>query len=186
MNIQIIQLQPELIQKYNVQEFIFSMIKSSYGLDYVPEFHYDVINIEEYYLNPKRSNFYIAIDKDIGKLVGTSAVRGYDKDYHIKNKTYTLEKTASIYRMFVDEEYRRCKIASKMLSKIEEFCRDNKYSEIYLHTQKYSTGALAFWLKNGYKITQDLHNERGTVHMEKILTSVAPTTHVVETIPLED
>lgn len=169
MNIQIIQLQPELIEKYNLQEFLFSMIKTCYGLDYVPEFHYDIIDINKYYLNTERNNFYIAVDKNKDKLVGTSAIRGYDKDYHIKNKHYTLEKTASIYRLFVLEDYRRCKIASALLSNIETFCLEKKYSEIYLHTQKYSCGALAFWLKNNYIITKDLHNERGTVHMEKKL-----------------
>lgn len=173
MNIQIMELKPELIKKYQVKDFLFSMIKSSYGLDYVPEFHYDVMNIEKYYLNPERSNFYIAVDMDNDKLVGTSAVRGYDKDYHIENKNYTLEKTASIYRVFVVEEYRRCKIASKLLYHIESFCLENNYKEIYLHTQKNSAGALPFWLKNNYTITKDLHNERQTVHMEKILTSLA-------------
>lgn len=178
MDIQVIQLQPELIDKYNVKDFLFSMIKSCYGLDYVPEFHYDIMDIDKYYLTPKRSNFYIAVDKEKGKLVGTSAIRGYDKDYHIKNKHYTVEKTASIYRMFVDESYRRCKIASHLLFNIERFCREKKYSEIYLHTQKYSCGALPFWLKNNYKITQEVSNERGTIHMEKIITSEDLTTEM--------
>lgn len=172
------QLKPELIEKYQVKNFLFSMIKSCYGLDYVPEFHYDVIDIEKYYITPERSNFYIAVDKDKGKLVGTSAIRGYDKDYHIKNKDYTYDKTASIYRMFVDEKYRRCKIASNLLINIELFCREKKYSEIYLHTQKNSCGALPFWLKNNYKITEDVHNERGTIHMEKLITSDVLTTEM--------
>ncbi|RAP48299.1 MAG: GNAT family N-acetyltransferase [Methanosphaera sp. rholeuAM6] len=173
MHIQIMELKPELIEKYQVKDFLFTMIKSSYGLDYVPEFHYDVMNLEKYYLNPERSNFFIAVDKDKDLLVGTSAIRGYDKDYHIENKNYTLEKTASIYRMFVEEDYRRCKIASKLLKNIESFCREKDYTEIYLHTQKNSTGALPFWLKNNYQITKDMHNEWHTVHMEKILTSLA-------------
>ena len=173
MNIRIIELQPELLEKYHVKDFLFQMIKSSYGLDYVPEFHYDVMNIEKYYLIPERSNFFIAVDEDKDRLVGTSAIRGYDKDYHIENRDYNIDKTASIYRMFVDEDYRRSKIASRLLLNIESFCREKNYSEIYLHTQKYSTGALPFWLKNNYKITKDLRNERGTVHMEKILISVA-------------
>lgn len=178
MNIQVMQLNPELMEKYHVKDFLFSMIKSCYGLDYVPEYHYDVMNLEQYYINPERSNFFIAVDKEKGKLVGTSAIRGYDKDYHIKNKQYNIKKTASIYRMFVDKNYRRCKIASNLLSKIEHFCQEKKYSEIYLHTQRYSCGALPFWLKNNYKITEDLHNERGTIHMEKIITSAALTTEM--------
>lgn len=181
MNIQVMQLRPELIEKFQVKDFLFSMIKLCYGLDYVPKFHYDIMDIEKYYILPERSNFYIAVDKDKGKLVGTSAIRGYDKDYHVKNRNYTIEKTASIYRLFVEKSYRRCKIASNLLFNIETFCKEKNYSEIYLHTQKYSNGALPFWLKNNYKITEDTHNELGTVHMEKIITSDAPTTICSET-----
>lgn len=51
----------------------------------------------------------------------------------------------------------------------EEFCKNNGYKKIYLHTQKVVDGSLDFWLSKGYKITKDMNNSLGTVHLEKIL-----------------
>lgn len=171
MNLSILELNDELIEKYDVEDFLFHMIKISYKLDYVPEYHYDVVDLYKYYINPKKSTFFITINRDTNKLVATAAIREYDKDYHIKNKHYNHEDTASIYRVFVDPDYRRYKIATKMIEKIEKFCLEKGYKEIYLHTQKNSCGALPFWLKNHYKITQEMSNELGTIHMEKSLCS---------------
>lgn len=168
MNIEIVELTEELMEKYEVKKFIFKMIKESYNLDYVPEYHYDVIGLEEYYIKPERNNMFIAISED-DKLVGTSAIRGYDKNYDIKNRTYTKDSTASIYRLFVDSEYRHNKIATNMLKTIENFCEEQNYDEIYLHTQKDSYGALPFWLHQNYDIVYDTHDEMGTIHMEKII-----------------
>ncbi|OED29933.1 GNAT family N-acetyltransferase [Methanosphaera sp. WGK6] len=171
MNIEIRELNRELIDKYNVKEFLFYMIKMCYKMDYVPEYHYDIINLEEYYIKPKKNTFYLSIDKNTNTLIGTSAIRAYDKDYHIKNRNYTKETTASIYRVFVNPKYRRCKIATRMLEKIENFCIKENYNEIYLHTQKDSCGALPFWLNNNYIITENTHNQLGTIHMEKNICS---------------
>jgi len=168
MNFKILELNENLLEKYDVKKFVFKMIKDSYGLDYVPEYHYDVVNMDEYYINPKRSNFFIAISED-DKLIGTAAVRAYDKNYIISDRTYNQQSTASIYRLFVDSEYRHNKIASNMLKSIENFCKKEDYNEIYLHTQRDSYGALPFWLNRDYVIVQDTHDEMGTIHMEKVL-----------------
>ncbi|RAP50893.1 MAG: GNAT family N-acetyltransferase [Methanosphaera sp. rholeuAM74] len=169
MNIIIKELTPEIISKYDVANFLFTMIKKCYKLDYTPQYHYDVVNLEQYYIKPEKSNFFVAIDSDENKVIATSAIRAYDKNYDIKDKHYTKDKTASIYRVFVDEQYRRCKIATRLLGKIEEFCIKKEYNEIYLHTQRDSCGALPFWLHNNYQITHDTQNELGTIHMEKII-----------------
>ncbi|WP_455645413.1 GNAT family N-acetyltransferase [Methanosphaera sp.] len=171
MNIEIIELNKELIDEYNVKEFLFHMIKLCYNLDYVPEYHYDIINIEEYYIKPEKNTFYLSIDTDTNTLIGTSAIRAYDKNYNIKNRNYTKETTASLYRVFVNPQYRRCKIATNLLKKIENFCINKNYNEIYLHTQKDSCGALPFWLNNQYMITEKTNDSMGTIHMEKNLCS---------------
>lgn len=168
MNFEILELNEKLSEKYDVEKFVFKMIKDSYGLDYVPEYHYDVVGMNEYYINPKRSNFFIAVSED-DKLIGTAAIRGYDKNYVIKDRTYTNKCTASIYRLFVDPDYRHNKIASTMLKSIEDFCEKEDYNEIYLHTQRDSYGALPFWLNRGYVIVEDTQDEMGTIHMEKVL-----------------
>ena len=43
-----------------VQEFLFSMIKKEFGYGYVPEWHQDIVKMEEYYINPERNNFFDA------------------------------------------------------------------------------------------------------------------------------
>lgn len=163
------ELKKEHIAKYDVERFLFKMIKDSYDLDYVPEYHYDVKNLCKYYINPTKNNFYITIDKDNDKIIGSSGIRGYDKDYNIKDRTYTKESTASVYRLFVEKKYRHNKIATCMLKKIESFCINNGYNEIYLHTQQDSYGALPFWLSQNYDIVQKTFNKLGTIHMEKVL-----------------
>ncbi|RAP53788.1 MAG: hypothetical protein BZ137_05765 [Methanosphaera sp. rholeuAM130] len=126
--------------------------------------------MNNYYISPSKNSLFIAIDKDTNQLIATAAVRGYDRKDNIKNRNYNLNSTASIYRLFVKKEYRHNKIATRLLRRIEEFCRENEYNEIYLHTQKDSYGALSFWLSQEYEIVDDTHDAMGTIHMEKVLT----------------
>lgn len=169
MNIEIMELKKEDIERYDVENFLFKMIKDSYNLDYVPEYHYDVKNLCKYYIDPAKNNFYITIDRDTDKIIGSSGIRGYDKNYNIKDRTYTKESTASVYRLFVEKKYRHKKIATCMLRIIEKFCINHGYNEIYLHTQQDSYGALPFWLSQNYDIVQKTFNKLGTIHMEKVL-----------------
>lgn len=169
MKIEIMELKKEHLEEYNVENFLFKMVKESYNLDYVPEYHYDITDLYKYYIKPLKNNFYITIDKNQDKIIGTSGIRGYDKTYNIKNRIYNENSTASLYRLFVDKNYRHNKIATKMLQKIETFCEKSGYHEIYLHTQKDSYGALPFWLNQNYNIIEKTFDELGTIHMEKIL-----------------
>ena len=169
MKTDIIELNEDLMKEFDVEEFLFDMIKKCYHMEYVPQYHYDIINLEDYYVTPEKNTLFVAIDSDKRKIIATAAVRKYDKDYHIKGKHYTPQTTASIYRVFVHPDYRRSKLATKMVKKIEEFCKQEGYHEIYLHTQKDSIGALPFWLNNNYKITEVTNDSFGTIHMEKCL-----------------
>ncbi|RAP52500.1 MAG: GNAT family N-acetyltransferase [Methanosphaera sp. rholeuAM270] len=169
MNIEIRELKKEDLEKYPIEEFLFKMIKESYDLDYVPEYHYDIKDLNKYYITPNKNNFFVALDADTDSVIGTCAIRGYDRKDQIKNRNYTIENTASIYRLFVEKRYRHNKIATKLVQKIEEFCKEKEYNEIYLHTQKGSYGALPFWLSQKYQIVDDTKDSMGTVHMEKPL-----------------
>ena len=168
LNIVINELSENNFEQYNIEEFLFKMIKECYNLDYVPEYHKDIKNLKEYYIQPKKSSFFLAIDSDNDKLIGTCGIRGYDKNYEIKDRRYNPTDTASIWRLFVDFDYRHNGIATKLLEEIEQFSKDN-YKEIYLHTQKDSYGALPFWLNRGYEIVEETDDEYGTIHLEKKL-----------------
>ena len=83
--------------------------------------------------------------------------------------SFSGSEEASIYRVFVEKKYRHQKIATKLIQKVEEFCKNKNYREIYLHTQRPSYGALPFWLNQEFKIVEDTGDEMGTIHMEKVL-----------------
>lgn len=150
----------------NVQKFLFKMIKKEFGYDYVPEWHQDIVKIEKYYINPENNNFFVAYD-ETGEIIATIGIRAYDKDFPQLRHLYSKDTTSSIWRLFVDERFRRCGLASKMFSIAENFANESGYSKIYLHTHKTLDGALEFWTKMGFVVALDSNDELETVHMDK-------------------
>ena len=167
MNIVIKELCDDSKQIKDVQEFLFKMIKFEFGHDYVPEWHQDIVNMEEYYINPERKNFFVAYAEETGEIIATIGLRSYDKDFPEFGHLYSKDTTSSIWRLFVDRRCRRCGLASKMVSIAENFANEEGYHEIYLHTHKNLDGALNFWKKMGFIVALDTNNELLTVHMDK-------------------
>ena len=149
------------------QSFLFDQIKQVYGIDRMPEFHYDIDDLAEYYVLPSRNNFYVAFDGD--KIVATAGIRSYDKDYDMFKDDYTSENTASIWRLMVDKNYRRHGLARNLVGKMEEFARSQSYDKIYLHTHRYLDAAIAFWKSLGYVVTVEEDDYDQTSHMLKNL-----------------
>lgn len=153
---------------YHVQKFLFNMIREEYGYGFIPEYHQDIIDMENYYIKPKNNNLFIVKHNITGEIMGTMGIRAYDKNFQLKN-LYTKETTASIWRVFIHKKWRRNGVATALVRYGEKFCRKNGYKKIYLHTHKSVPGALDFWLYNGYNIVEDTNNNLKTVHMDKIL-----------------
>lgn len=151
----------------NLQKFLFSQIEKEFGYGYVPAYHKDIKNLNDYYILPEKNTFLIAMDESSGEIIGSIGIRSYDKDFDEFEGIYSSDSTASIWRLFVDERYRRCGIASKLFGLAEAFAFEKQFGEIYLHTHKTLEGALDFWKKMGFRVTLDTHNELQTVHMEK-------------------
>ncbi|WP_407380555.1 GNAT family N-acetyltransferase [Methanobrevibacter sp.] len=172
MNVQIKALTYDAHQIKNLQKFLFKQIKNEFGYGYIPEYHEDIVKLDEYYIFPSRNNFFIATNKETGEILATIGLRGYDKDFDEFKNMYSNESTASIWRLFVDEKYRRCGLASLMFNIAEKFAYNSNYNEIYLHTHKTLDGALQFWKKMGFEVTIDTNNELQTVHMEKRIYNV--------------
>ena len=150
----------------DVQEFLFKMIKLEFGYDYVPEWHQDIVNMDEYYVNPKRNNFFVAYT-ETGEVIATIGIRAYDKDFPEFRHLYSNESTSSIWRLFVDRRCRRCGLASKMFDVAENFANQSGFDDIYLHTHKNLDGAIKFWTKMGFVVVLDSNDELETVHMDK-------------------
>jgi GNAT superfamily N-acetyltransferase len=152
---------------FNVKDFLFKLIKQEFGYGYIPEFHQDIINIENFYLNSEKNTFLIAIDPEKNRLLGTLGIRSYDKNFEEFKDIYSSDKTASFWRAFIKKEYRRQGLASLLVKKGEELCQKMGYKEVYLHTHRTVPGSLDFWMAKGYKVVYDTKNKSGTVHMEK-------------------
>ncbi|WP_458405446.1 GNAT family N-acetyltransferase [Methanobrevibacter sp.] len=165
MEISIREINDDAEEICNVKEFLFDQIKKEYGIGPTPEFHYDITGLREYYIEPYMNNLFIAFDGD--KIVATAAIRAYDKDYELFRGVYSKEDTASIWRLMVDEEYRRNGLARKLVGVMEDFARNIGYSQIYLHTHRYLDAALPFWKSIGYEITIEEDDYDETTHMVK-------------------
>ena len=137
-----------------VQKFLFDQIKKEFGYGYVPEWHEDIIKLEEYYVNPIRNNFFVAYCEETGEIIATIGMRAYDKDFPEFRHLYSMENTSSIWRLFA--------IA-------ENFAIQSGYENIYLHTHKTLDGALEFWTKMGFVVSLDSNDELETVHMDKMI-----------------
>lgn len=168
MKVDIKELNKDSKDLMEIREFLFRMIKKEFGYDYVPNWHQDIMNLDEYYIDPERNAFFVAYSED-GEIIGTIGIRAYDKNFEQFKHLYSNESTSSIWRLFIDRRYRRCGLASKMFSVAENFAKDNGYNDIYLHTHKNLDGALRFWTKMGFVITLDEGDELETVHMEKYI-----------------
>ena len=143
------------------------MIRDEYGYGFIPEYHQDIVDMETYYLEPEKNNFFMAIHHKTRELIGTIGIRAYDKNFPFFKNIYNPETTARIWRVFVDKHWRRNGVASTLVHCGEKFCRKNGYKKIYLHTHKTISGSLDFWLSNGYRIVEDTENKLKTVHMDK-------------------
>jgi GNAT superfamily N-acetyltransferase len=160
----------------NVQKFLFAQIKKEFGYDYVPEWHQDIVNMEKFYINPKRNNFFIAYNENC-EIIATIGLRAYDKDFPQFRGQFSSDTTSSIWRLFVEEKYRRCGLASKMFSVAESFANESSYEDIYLHTHKTLPGAIEFWTKMGFIVILDSNDELETVHMDKKIRGLEINTH---------
>lgn len=151
----------------SVQDFLFSQIRIEYGIGPTPKFHYDILDMKEYYVIPDRNTFFVAYDGD--KIVATAGIRAYDKDFDFFKDMYNESNTASIWRLMVDREHRRQGIARILIEKLEDFARKEDYEQIYLNTHRYLEAALPFWNSLGYAVTVEEDDYDETNHMIKIL-----------------
>ena len=167
MNFTIKELKDNPSDIEDAKKFLYDQIRKVYDIGPTPEFHYDIEGIREYYILPPNNTFFVAYDGD--RIVATAAIRAYDKDYELFRGIYTKENTASIWRLMVDEDYRRHGIARRLVNLMEGFAREHGYVRIYLNTHRYLEAAMAFWESLGYEITVEEDDYDETNHMIKNL-----------------
>ena len=77
MNFKIIQLSDNICEKTRTQKFLFKQIKKEYGYGYVPEYHKDIINLNEYYINPRKNNLFLAKNPENDEIIATKNLKAY-------------------------------------------------------------------------------------------------------------
>lgn len=165
MDIEIREIKDDESEINSVKDFLFNQINLEYHIGPTPRFHYDIFGLTEYYIAPANSNLFVAFDGE--KIVATVAIRPYDKDFEFFKGIYSKEDTASIWRLMVDEKYRRLGIARLLVDFIERFARKEEYNKIYLHTHRYLDAAIPFWKSLGYDVTVEEDDYDETTHMIK-------------------
>ena len=95
----------------------------------------DLFNIYETY-QKDNGNFWIAIEK--GKVVGTIGLRDYGNNRGL------------LKRFYVDKNFRRIGLGSKLFSTLVKFAKENNYQEIFLGTSEKMVAANKFYLKMGF------------------------------------
>ena len=156
-----------------VRVFCLQIIKEVYGYDYRPDWHVDLDSLLQKngeYSEKQNGAFFVALDNK--QLVGTIGIKS------LLTKTTLLKKfprygdgksIGSIWRAYVDKDYRGKGIGKKLVEFAEKFSKDNGHKKIYLHTSKLNPNAVAFWQKRGYEIILEDTDPDQTIHLEKPL-----------------
>lgn len=169
MDIEVREIRNDVEEINKVKDFLFGQIDNEYHIGPTPKFHYDIFELNEYYIAPTQNNFFVAFDED--KIVATIGIRAYDKDFEFFRGVYSSDDTASIWRLMVDRDYRRKGIARLLVDKVEDFASNKGYDRIYLHTHRYLESGLPFWKSRGFVITVEEDDYDETTHMVKVLNS---------------
>jgi GNAT superfamily N-acetyltransferase len=96
----------------------------------------DLSNIKKVYQKTGRGNFWIASEK--GKPVGTVGL-------------YEVSPNVGYFvRFYVDKNYRRKGIGSKLFFTLTEFAKKNNYRKLFLTTSSDQEAANKFYIKMGF------------------------------------
>jgi RimJ/RimL family protein N-acetyltransferase len=117
---------------------------------YDPHMHWDLERLKETYLDNPRYALFVAVDNQTGEVIGTTAVRpgGPKSPPHPKwlCDRYDPEKTAQLFRVYINPVHRRRGSARAMVEAARQFVADEGgYEVLYLHTNPSSPNAEAFW-----------------------------------------
>jgi ribosomal protein S18 acetylase RimI-like enzyme len=121
------------------------------------------------YILDDRSFFGVCYDENNGRIVWTLAARPYDKEYPSLYWKYNSLDTASLWRHYVDPDYRRKWYASSLYRVCEKHLLKKGFQNIYLHVQDNWSGSLEYRKIQGFSETFRENDQWKTIHMEKIL-----------------
>jgi GNAT superfamily N-acetyltransferase len=132
------------------REHILRVVREDLRLDYRPEWHWDLDDMQRVYVDHPRQALFVASDDESGRIVGSTSVVnvGPHAPPHPAwlALRYSGPTVAQLLRVYVAREYRRHGIAQRLVERAREFVASaGGYDTIYLHTDARVPGAEAFW-----------------------------------------
>lgn len=163
-----------MIKKADIQDasklkdFMLKIIKDDFGYEFNPVWHKDIAEMIETYFKPNSAIFFIEQDDEV---LGTIALRPYDKSYPEFRDRYNSSNTISVWRHYIKKDYRGKGLGTSLINEAEKFAKQHSFKYVYLHTQRTIPGSLEYWLAKDFQITFEANDDLKTVHLEKILSN---------------
>lgn len=152
-----------------VMDFIIRLRKELFPMLSQEDVPKDLVCFEEYYHNQDDAALFAAFLLN-GYVVGTIGVLPYDGRFNQLQQFYGNTSMAEIVKCYVDFNYRRLGIGTRLYKTALDFSRSAGYEDLYLHTHPFLPGAIPFWKAKGFRsrIVEDdpIWN---TIHMDKKL-----------------
>jgi GNAT superfamily N-acetyltransferase len=127
----------------------------------------DLLDFEQTYLLHPDGCFLQARDQH-NKLIGVIGMMPYD--YRFDYLDYKDKRTVEVARLFVEPEYRRSGLATKLFQALLEQAAQKGIEVLYLHTHPFLTGAFEYWQKQGFElVTTTMYGEFETLHMDRVV-----------------
>ncbi|EFQ33965.1 acetyltransferase [Colletotrichum graminicola] len=103
-----------------------------------------------------------------GKLVATIGYQDYDHRHQLSLET---EGIVEVVRLYVDPDWRRGGLASKMVASLVEIAEEAGVRQLYLHTHPFLPGAIQFWTRQGFTLLRVDVDDKvwQTTHMGRTL-----------------
>lgn len=125
----------------------------------------DLAAFEQVYLNGDRGKFLIARhDREIVAAVGYLPF-----DHRFAQLDYIGRDTVEIVRLYVMPAFRGGGLASRLCEALWAHADASAIDVLYLHTHPFLSGAIRFWEKQGFAVT-DVEPDPvwKTTHMERV------------------
>jgi len=137
-------------KRSDITKFVLALMRDLYPKGAYEENPRDLLFFEEVYARPENAVFLIAVDAD-GALLGTAAVRPYDRRFPEVEPTIGAGPVCEIVKFYIRPDRRRSGLGSRLYAEAERFAREAGYTESYLHTSLHLPGGYPFWLSRGYQ-----------------------------------
>lgn len=127
----------------------------------------DLVNFEQNYLHTPTGAFLQA-RTNAGKLIGAIGMMPFD--YRFPHLDIDEKTTVEVARLFVNPEYRRAGIATRLFQELLKTAQQKNIKRLYLHTHPFLQGAYDYWLKQGFKLLKSCYEGTyPTLHMELMI-----------------